>query len=84
MKLRRDMDISELRYPLPFFYMEKKIFLQDKPSLDCEGMFCKHGRFHLSYYDVYPLKKYKNLLYPNEYKNIETSLTLKPERLLLR
>ncbi len=43
-------------------------------------MVCEHGRLLINYYDIYSHKEYSNLLYPNEYKNIENSRTLRWER----
>jgi len=82
-KLRHEMEGQEDLFPLPFFFVEKKVFLGLAPKINWESMFCQHRRFLLNYYDIYRPKKYKNLLYDNEYKNIEHSKTLRPERAML-
>ena len=82
MQLRHELNVQELM-PLPFYYVEKKVFLGTANKINYRNMMCPHRRFNLAYHDIYPPKKYKNLLYHNEYKNIENSRVLKPERSLI-
>ncbi len=82
MKIRHELS-SEGLLPLPYFYIEKKVFLGDASWQGFEQMACPHGHLMLNYFDVYQPKEYKQLLYPREYANIEQSKVLKPERSLL-
>lgn len=82
MKIRHELS-SESLLPLPYFYIEKKVFLGDASWQGFEQMTCPHDHLMLNYFDIYKPKEYKNLLYPREYANIEQSKVLKPERSLL-
>lgn len=82
-KLRHQLPESEKLYPLPFFFMEKRVLLGQMPSLDWSSLYCPHGHFVLNYYDVFNPKTYTKLLYDNEHKNIENSKMLRPERNLI-
>ena len=79
MRLRHELENEKL-LPLPFYYVEKKTFLNEAVWTDWPQMVCSHGNLQINYYDIFNPKHYKNLLYDNEYKNIEHSKTLKPER----
>ena len=71
--------------PLPCYFYEKSVCLASPPAVNCwKGLFCIHKRLLISYYDLYPPKKYKNLLYKGEYANIQNSRTLRPEREQIR
>ena len=65
---------------LPFFLVEKQSYLRSPDWKGWRQMLCPHGRLMITYYDLYPPKKYKNLLYKGEYANIQNSRTLRPER----
>lgn len=82
-KLRHELPDTEKLYPLPFFFMEKRVLLGQKPSLDWNSVYCPHDSFVLNYLDVFQARSYKNLLYDREYSNIENSRILKPERQLI-
>ena len=43
-------------------------------------LLCAHNNLLIGYYDIYKMKKYKNLLYEEEKKLIETKKSLKLER----
>ena len=83
MQARHSFPPEEL-VPLPFFFIEKKAFLRTSNWDNWRSMICPHGRLLLNYFDVYPNKKYSNLLYRNEHRNIENSKTLRFERELLK
>lgn len=75
--------LSEVCYPLPFYYIEKRSILGMIPSADWRPIVCQHRRLRVNYYDVYQAKQYRNLLYANEYENVENSRILRPERDLI-
>lgn len=83
MQLRHELPAAEKLYPLPFFYMEKRVLLGQLPALEWRAVYCPHGRFTLNYFDVFAPKRYRNLLYEGEHKNIENSKMLKPERAMI-
>lgn len=53
------------------------------PAVDWSPIICSHKRLKLNYYDIYPAKQYRNLLYLKEYENVEHSKILRPERDLI-
>jgi hypothetical protein len=69
---------------VPFFLVEKQSYLRSPEWIGWEQMLCQHGKIMITYYDVYPAKKYKNLLYKGEYASIQNSRTLRPERTQVR
>ena len=79
MQVRHELENTDLM-PLPYFYIEKRVFLGEADWKGWQQMICQHGRLLINYYDIYSQKQYSNLLYPNEYKNIETSRMLRWER----
>ena len=79
MKIRHELS-NELLIPLPYFYIEKKVFLGHSYWQHTDQMICPHNHLMINYFDVYPPKHYKNLLYSAEYSNIENSKVLRPER----
>lgn len=74
------LQLAEVCYPLPFYYIEKRTILGLLPSVDWSPIICSHARLKLNYYDIYPAKQYRNLLYSKEYENVENSKILRPER----
>lgn len=82
LKTRNQLDVTEL-VPLPFFFIEKMAFLGQTSWQAYHSLLCSHGKLLLNYYDIFDTKHYHNLLYANEYKNIENSKTLRYERQLI-
>lgn len=69
--------------PLPSYYCEKRVLMGTISKLDLRAYLCHHDNLIINYYDIYPGKKYKKLLYNAERKLIESKKSLKPERDLL-
>lgn len=83
MKIRHNFSATDL-VPLPFFFIEKKTFLDKASWHSWESLVCPHGRLLLNYFDIYPSKKYSNLLYKEEHRNIQSSRILRFERELIK
>jgi hypothetical protein len=82
-KIRNEinLDIEQLM-PMTSFYCEKKLLLGSNPSSNYKQLLCQHDNLMAGYYDVYPQKRYKNLLYEQEKKMIDNKQSLKLERSL--
>lgn len=82
-KVRLDLDLGQNQMmPVTSYYIEKRLLLGSQPSMCFRELLCHHGNLLAGYYDVYKGKKYKNLLYEEEKKLIETKKSLKMERSL--
>lgn len=82
-KLRLDLDLEDNQMmPITSFYCEKKLILGSQPSMSYKQLLCHHKNLMIGYYDVYKVKKYRNLLYEDEKRLIEVKKSLKLERSL--
>ena len=68
--------------PITSFFCEKKLLLGSKPSMSYKQLMCQHKNLLIGYYDIYKMKKYKNLLYEEEKRLIDNKKSLKLERSL--
>ncbi len=82
-KLRFEMGEDTQLVPLPNFYCEKRILLGASCNLKLDAYLCEHKRIIPAYYDIYPTKIYKNILYNAERDMISAKKSLKPERDLI-
>lgn len=83
-KLRLDLDLEDSQLmPITSFYCEKKLLLGSYPIMNYKQLLCQHKNLLIGYYDIYKNKKYKNLLYEDEKRLIESKKSLKLERSLL-
>lgn len=82
-KVRLEIELEKDQLmPLTSFYCEKKLLLGSSPSPNYKQLLCPHDNLMAGYYDVYPQKRYKNLLYEEEKKIIDSKKSLKLERSL--
>lgn len=82
-KIRNEINLDkEQLMPMTSFYCEKKLLLGSNPSSNYKQLLCQHDNLMAGYYDVYPQKRYKNLLYEQEKKMIDAKQSLKLERSL--